>query len=208
MTQVVPLLLDRAAGLANAANDEDLYQSLLVNFKLNHEMDLEKAGALMETGDYQAVRRLAHTLKSTANLIGAKVLGGAALAVENAVQENGQLPAPEMLETLEREFDAVMAELGRIVPESAGKTYGTGEPLPGGEFDMVRALAFIRKLELLLDSRNPGSLNLRDDIRELLGPVGEECGKLISQIENFDFKEAAETLNQIREKAERRSLVN
>jgi HPt (histidine-containing phosphotransfer) domain-containing protein len=194
-TGFVPV--DRAAGIMNAANDETLYKSLLADFRFGHNKDLEKITAALEALNYQLAQRLVHTLKSTANLIGAKVLGGAALAVEKALKENNGVPARDLWgtqETLEREFDAVMAELEQIVPKSAERTYEKGD------LDAAGALAFIRKLEPLLQSGSSGSLSLRDDIREILGPVGEECGKLIALIENLDFREAAETLNQIQEK--------
>jgi CheY-like chemotaxis protein len=205
-------LIDRTVGIANAVNDESLYQSLLADFKASHGMDLEKATAAIQTEDYRTAHRLVHTLKSTANMIGAKTLGTAALAVEKALQENNSAPAQKMWEALEREFDAVMAELAQIVPEvphrgpvphggaAADSTYGTGELLPGRELDTTRALAFIQKLDFLLKSGSSDSLRLRDDVREILGPLGEECGKLIALIDDLDFMEAAETLNQIREK--------
>jgi PAS domain S-box-containing protein len=190
----VSRLIDRAAGIMNAVNDETLYQSLLADFRFSHGIDLEKIKEAMETGDYQSAHRLAHTLKSTSNLIGAKTLGSAALAVEDALKLNTAVPPREMWEALEKEFAAVMVELEQTVPESAGFVYGTGE------LDITRALAFIQKLEPLLKSSNAGSLNLREDIREILGPAGEDCGKLIARIEDFDFSEALEVLTQIKGK--------
>jgi CheY-like chemotaxis protein len=187
------LLIDRAEGITNAANDEALYQSLLTDFKFGHGNDIEKITAALEAADYQTARRLVHTLKSTANLIGAKILGGAALAVEDALKENEGAPAGNLWETLKSEFNEILAELGSLVPESVNRFYESGE------LDKTRALAFIKKLEPLLQSGSSASLSLRDDIREILGPVGEECGKLIARIENLDFADAAETLDKIRE---------
>jgi PAS domain S-box-containing protein len=187
-------LIDRAAGIANAANDETLYQSLLTDFKFGHGADIEKITAALEAADYQTAQRLVHTLKSTANLIGAKILGGAALAVEDALRENESAPAENLWETLKREFNEIMAELGPMVPESAARLYETGD------LDKTRALAFIKKLTPLLQSGSSASLSLKDDIREILGPIGDECGKLIARIENLDFREAEETLDKIREK--------
>jgi HPt (histidine-containing phosphotransfer) domain-containing protein len=183
-------------------NDEALYRSLLADFKRSHGTDLQKIRTALAAADYRSARRAAHTLKSTANLIGARILGGAALAAEEAIKEGGGIPARDVWETLEREFDAVIAELGPIISDPPPKAYGTGK------LDPARAFAFIQKLNSLLASRSSDSLNLRDDIREILGPAGEECEKLIGLIGNFDFKEAAETLSHIREKAERHNVVN
>jgi hypothetical protein len=89
-----------------------------------------------------------------------------------------------------------MAELEQIAPKTAkGKPHHQV-----GALDITRALAFIKKLEPLLESGSSGSLNLLDDIREILAPAGEEFEELISRIEDLDFAEAAEILSQIREK--------
>jgi PAS domain S-box-containing protein len=183
-------LIDRIAGITNAANDEMLYRSLLVDFRFSHGRDLEKIREALRTPDYPLAIRLAHTLKSTSNLIGAKILGREALALETLLKEGGALPPQG--DVLEKEFGAVMAELERIAPESA--TYETGE------LDITRALAFIQKLEPQLLAGRTGSVDLLNDIREIFAPLGEACGKLIARIEAHDFPGAGEVLHQIREK--------
>jgi HPt (histidine-containing phosphotransfer) domain-containing protein len=191
----VPDAIDRATGLINAMNDMALYHSLLKDFRSGHGKDPEKIKAALDAGDYHTARRLAHTLKSTSNLIGAKNLGGAALSIEDAITEHDAVPTREMWEELEKEYNAVMAELERSIPaEPPGRAYGEGE------LDIKGALVLMRKLEPLLKTNNGDSLNLLDDIAEILGPAGEESGKLIALIENLDFPEALELFKQIREK--------
>jgi PAS domain S-box-containing protein len=190
-------LIDRNAGIANAVGSETLYQQLLTDFKFSHNMDLQKIMTAQNAEDYQSARRIAHTLKSTANLIGAKTLGNAALTAEKALELKNKIPiAQSIWDTLEKEFNAVMVELEYIAPGTArGKSH-----YQAGELDISRALAFIKKLEPLLDSGSSSSLNLLDDIREILAPVGKEYEELISRIEDLDFAEAGALLNQIREK--------
>jgi PAS domain S-box-containing protein len=190
-------LIDRNAGIANAVGSETLYQQLLTDFKFSHNMDLQKIMAAQGAEDYQSARRIAHTLKSTAYLIGAKTLGNAALTTEKALELKNKIPlAQSIWDALEKEFNAVMMELEQITPGTAkGKNRQQA-----GELDISRALAFIKKLEPLLESGSSSSLSLLDDIREILAPAGEEYEKLISHIENLDFVEAADVLNQIRKK--------
>ncbi|MDR3172449.1 MAG: PAS domain S-box protein [Treponema sp.] len=190
------LLIDRTVGIANAVGSKPLYQQLLTDFKFSHSMDMQNITTALEAEDQQSARRIAHTLKSTANLIGAKTLGAAALAVEKALEVKSKaVPlAKSTWDTLEKEFNAVMAELELIAPAPVRKTY------KAGDLDITRALAFIQKLEPLLKSSSASSLNLLDTIREVLAPAGEEYEELIARIEDFDFPEAAEILNQIREK--------
>jgi HPt (histidine-containing phosphotransfer) domain-containing protein len=192
------LLIDRAVGIANAVGSETLYQQLLTDFKFSHSMDLQKLAAALEAEDQQSARRIAHTLKSTANLIGAKKLGDVALAAEKALEVKSKaVPlAQSIWDALEKEFNAVMAELEQIAPKTAkGKPHHQV-----GTLDITRALAFIKKLEPLLEFGSSSSLSLLNDIREILAPAGEEYEKLISRIEDLDFAEAAEILSQIREK--------
>jgi signal transduction histidine kinase/DNA-binding NarL/FixJ family response regulator len=190
------LLIDRDVGIANAVGSKTLYQQLLTDFKFSHSMDLQNITTALEAEDQQSARRIAHTLKSTANLIGAKTLGAVALAAEKALEVTSKaVPlAQSIWDALEKEFNAVMAELELIASAPAKKTY------KAGELDITRALAFIQKLEPLLKSNSANSLNLLDTIREVLAPAGEEYEELIARIEDFDFPEAEEILNQIREK--------
>jgi CheY-like chemotaxis protein/anti-sigma regulatory factor (Ser/Thr protein kinase) len=186
-------LIDRAEGIANSADSEELYQQLLADFQSAHGTDLGKINAALETEDYKSAHRFAHTLKTTSALIGAKALSKAALALEMALAGNSSVPEHSILETLKTEFEAVMAELSCIMPRSADSASRVE-----GKLDKTRALAFIKKLEPLLDSGSTDSMNLLDDIREILAPAGEKYADLIARIENFDFAEAAEILAQIR----------
>jgi PAS domain S-box-containing protein len=197
------LLIDRAAGIANAVGNEILYQHLLADFRFSHHMDMQKLRAAAEVGEYQAAHRVAHTLKSTANLIGAKRLGNAAQALEAVFSGEGKAPVrvwdTGLWDSLEKEFNAVMNEL----EQSAAKAVKEGHHEEGrkaGVLDITRALAFIKKLGKLLKSGNSDSLNLLNDIQEILSPAGEEYKELISRIDDFDFVEAAEILHKIREK--------
>jgi PAS domain S-box-containing protein len=188
-------LIDRNAGAANAAGSEDLYRRLLCEFKLAHAGDMRAIQTAQEAGDYQSARRTAHTLKSTANLIGAKTLGGAALAVEQSLNRSGGAAADQaLLERLERELNAVLAELDRTLPRAPRpRPLNTGRAL-----DPAKAEALIARLEPLLESGSAESLDMLDEIRETLGPAGDACAELLSLIENLDFAEAAAPLKRIR----------
>jgi PAS domain S-box-containing protein len=196
------LTINRAAGLVNAINNETLYGQLLTDFKIGHGADIRKIKDALDKGETPTAHRIAHTLKSTAKVIGAEKLSAAAFTLEQLLRANEKISPHDVLKPLEKEFEEVMAELERLVPEStdgAQRNYGAGNG-EGLTLDKAKALALIEKLTPQLKTSNTGSMTLLDDIRETLAFAGEDCGKLIDFIENFDFVEASELLDSIRQR--------
>ncbi|MDR2701050.1 MAG: response regulator [Spirochaetaceae bacterium] len=190
-------LIDRAIGITNAAGSEPFYEQLLADFKHNHKADSEKIRNALDTKDYAAAQRLAHTLKSTAALVGAATLASAALAMEQALNDSSAAPAPEIWNNLENMCSAVFALIHSNVPEQSALIEEKAET--GIIIDKTIVLAFIKRLEDLLRINSAKSLDLLDEMREIFAPTGLEYRKLAMQIENFDFAEARTLLNEIKE---------
>jgi CheY-like chemotaxis protein/HPt (histidine-containing phosphotransfer) domain-containing protein len=188
-------LIDRTIGIANAAGNESFYEQLLADFKLNHEKDPEKIQNAMDMKDFATARRLAHTLKSISALVGATTLASAALAMEQALSDSSAAPAPEIWNNLEKACIAVFALINSNIPDLIEEKVETGIII-----DKISILTFIKKLEDLLKINSAKSLDLLDEMREILAPTGLEYRKLATQIENFDFMEARNLLNEIKEK--------
>jgi CheY-like chemotaxis protein/HPt (histidine-containing phosphotransfer) domain-containing protein len=185
-------LIDRAEGLSYASNDEAFYRELLSDFIKTHSTDMQKIKSALDIDDFVSVRHIAHTLKSTSALIGAKSLSEAAKLVEHILTGNDTKPARGYINKLEIEFDAVARELSAI-PQPV-RTLASGD----GILDKNEALVLIEKLEILLKSNNTSSLDLLEEIKTTLSTFGEDCNKLIDLIENFEFTEAAELVNKIK----------
>lgn len=101
--------IDRELGLKNAAGDEELYGQLLEGFKENHAGDEAAIRKALAQGDRHEAWRLAHTLKSTAALIGAEELSHVAAVLAGPPgtdRETGTLEAE-----LAAALDAVLGEL-------------------------------------------------------------------------------------------------
>jgi signal transduction histidine kinase/HPt (histidine-containing phosphotransfer) domain-containing protein/FixJ family two-component response regulator len=121
------VVIDQEAGIAGLQNDEQLYREILVDFRQENQGAIEEIRNRLAANEGEAARRLAHTLKSTAALIGAERLRQAALAVEMALAGDGC--ADSQLETLESELRLVLAELERLIPkppQSAGDDIEAG----------------------------------------------------------------------------------
>ena len=95
------------------------------------------------------------------------------------------------MNTLNAEITRVFEELKPLLEEEASRK--KPEPL-----NARQALALLEKLEPMLENINPECVDLLD---ELLAVPGAE--DLVKQIDNFDFKSAAKTLAELKEKLKR-----
>jgi PAS domain S-box-containing protein len=191
-------LIDRAVGLDNVAGDENLYKQILFDFRNDHGADVLKIKSALELGDFKLARRLAHTLKSTAALIGANRLRDAADDAEMALVEGKKPPSRECMRKLKDELSALTAELAGIVARPVAKKRKENE------LDRAKAAELLEKLGALLESGNASSLDMLDEISETLWPLDGECESLVRLIEDFEFVEASKVLNSIRKKLEAR----
>jgi PAS domain S-box-containing protein len=191
-------VINRAMGIANATNSESFYEQLLADFKINHENDLEKIKKLIDNNDYSSARRMAHTLKNTAALIGANSLASAALSMEDALAAGasfieGHEGENDLWNTLENECKAVFQAITVPIIEEKKRENSIF-------VDRTHVLAFINKLEGLLKINSAKSLDLLEDLREILSPAEGGYEELAKRIESFDFPEALTLLIGIKEK--------
>ncbi|MDR1537959.1 MAG: Hpt domain-containing protein [Clostridiales bacterium] len=105
--------IDFEAGLKNCADDEELFQQMLSDFVSDHSGDYDKIKAALDEGESKTAQRLAHTLKSTATLIGAKDLASAALVIELAASKD-YLIDWSLMDDLKDECQRVNKELKRM----------------------------------------------------------------------------------------------
>jgi CheY-like chemotaxis protein len=185
-------VISQSVGIKNAANREDFYKNLLLSFKKDHAHDHQKLIQALRQGDTLQARQLAHTLKSTAGLIGAVGLQAAALIIEQSLTTGADVDMRHVRE-FESEFNAVMKELAQLAPDLP-PVESTHE-----EINKIQAVYLVGKLMPLLSSKNTDSLNLINEINTTLAPLGENCSRLVEQIEDFDFDGALETLLTIRQ---------
>jgi signal transduction histidine kinase/CheY-like chemotaxis protein len=187
-------VLDQKAGLAQFQNDEKLYLKILVKFRQEHQDAIEEVRNRLAAGENKVAHRLAHTLKSTAATIGAEKLRQAAFAVERALAEAGDGCMGNQLTALETELQRVLAELERIIPEQPQSPRDDT-----GKLDKEKALALLEKLESLLQTGSAESLELWEELGNILSPVGAEYQELAARMENLDFPGALGKLPAVRQ---------
>jgi len=168
--------------------DLKLQQILIKNFIRNNKDKLNEIKNAIETGDIELAHRLTHNIKSNAGQFKKKDLQEAAEIVERLLITGQNLTTPEQIETLETEFNSVIAEMTLQVSEPLSSTNA-----PAGPLDAESALDLLDRLEQALRDHEYDCISLIDDLHLIPG-----SDKLIGQIENFDFRHALESLSELR----------
>jgi CheY-like chemotaxis protein len=197
------LPLRRDAGLNNVGGNETLYNQLLDSFRRDHGGDFQKIKNALEGGDLSLAHRLAHTLKSTAGLLGASRIRHASSEIEKALAEERTDRASLVLPLLGKEMEALLQELAES--PAAFPPSGDSSPLARagkGPEGRKAALGLIEKLSPLLASGNTGSLKLLEDVKALFAGLDGKGEMLALQIEDFEFDGALNTLGEIKKLVE------
>jgi CheY-like chemotaxis protein len=187
--------LNRAAGIRNTGSEE-LYRQLLANFRNDHRTDPERIGAALAEGNLSLAYRLAHTLKSTAALLGAEGVRRTAAALEKFLAEENAAAAAEHREELDRQFTGLLRELDLFLPER----------IPQGQkrqkTSRAQILDMAERLTPLLASGDTRSLEMLKEMGNVFSGLDEKGDLLVKQIGNFEFENALVTLEDIKGQAE------
>ena len=98
-------LLERLEG------DEGFLCELLVMFRDDTRLNLEKSRKAMTERDFASLSRAAHTLKGMLRNLSMNAAGETAAALETASRENRQHESTELLEKLEKELEGILPEV-------------------------------------------------------------------------------------------------
>ncbi len=190
--------IDIKAGMATCTNKESLYLRMLGKFRDSQGQFAELFAAAKTDPDPEATTRAAHTLKGTAGNIGAKALQAAAADLEHACKEKA--PANE----IEALFQKALTELTAIMPglQQVGAGGTAPEPSKAPALPDEEMKAYFAKLKNLLEESDSEAGDLLNELLDKLGsaPLAQQLKPLAASIEGFDFDEALEKLQSLREK--------
>jgi HPt (histidine-containing phosphotransfer) domain-containing protein len=169
--------------------ENELQEKLIGKFVQNNRDKFGEITAAIKSGDIKSAHRLAHTLKGNAGQLKKILLQKSAAKVEEGLKSGENLVKPEHLEVLRFELEAVMAELTPLIErvKENKKTNSDIQPLTP---ERIREI--FDELQPLLKDKDSDSLQYIDELRLI-----ESSEKLISQMEDFDFKPAIESLNEL-----------
>jgi two-component system sensor histidine kinase/response regulator len=181
--------IDTQAGLQRVLHNSDLYQSMLRRFVGHASTFGEKTEQLLAGEDWPTLERLAHTLKSTALLIGANTVSEAAATLEAAVQSKSSLDDLSRLARATVQLTVKAAADIHSWLDNHRTDVMDVEPHGGGSAQLIEEL---REYLVHDDAR---ALSLCREHGPLLASVFGARGDLVKAVEQFAFVEALALLD-------------
>ncbi|MCL1895738.1 MAG: ATP-binding protein [Clostridiales bacterium] len=175
-------LENAGAGRATVQDDIVLLAKLQANFVKDNRNRFEEIAKAVKEDDIELARRLAHSLKSNAGMIGKTDLQNTAARVESVLKQGDLNNLWDDLDALQTELILALRDLDK--PHFTPVKNAVPEIVDAGQ---VRALFDL--LEPMLDSINPECVNLLEAVYAV--PGAEE---LAAQIEEYDFEAAQKSL--------------
>jgi len=105
-------LMERLGG------DQEFLRELLVMFREDVRMNLEKSRTAIAEGDYEGLSRVAHTLKGMLRNLSMGTAAETAAALEQSSQEKQQTGSKELLEALAKELEGILPEVEAQLAET------------------------------------------------------------------------------------------
>jgi two-component system sensor histidine kinase/response regulator len=181
--------LDIQRALVSVSGRVGMLARLLRTFASNHTDDLKSWRAALQTGDGATARRIVHTLKGSAAVLGLEGIRHRASELEAAMRaDQDRAVIDDLAAALEREQALVARAVDALVQ---------AESTPAS--DLASAQATLDHIDALLrsDDTHAGQVvhEASATLRSVLGPAAEE---MLRQVAAFDYPEALVTLRAAR----------
>jgi CheY-like chemotaxis protein len=186
--------LNLELGLKAVSGNKAFLLRLLRGFVATHDQDVAQFRCALAAADLVAARRIAHSLKGAAQVLGLSGLGGMAAALDTAVRTGR--PAAELL-ALAAAIEAEQARFCGTVREREP------DPLPGPASPDPRACraALDRIEEALAQDDTRVSRLVQEHSQVLRATLGPGFATFARQVAAFDFPEALVSLRAARHAA-------
>ena len=166
--------------------DQYLQERFNKNFLRDNQNSFADIAAALDAKDLILAHRLLHTLRGNAALIGQTALEKICADMEHRLNEGKSSVSAEQIETLQNEINAVIEELIQKNDLS-----GNGRQRKQS-LNKKQSLKLLKKLQSMLEERDPLFVKLIDDVRTISGTE-----ELVSQLENYLLKQASVTLAKL-----------
>ncbi len=189
--------------LARLNNDEPLLCSLISQFSANHGDDPQTIREALADGRSDQVRGQLHSLKGSAGNLGCEGLYEAASAMYQALETGRRDRVYEWLAILEQRHEQVMESMARFNNGYGPKRHAEPAQEPGqSDLSKVRTvLPLLSRLDEQLNKSSADAEDTWDEARQLLDTAitSNLVHKLDDEIAEYDFRDAARTLDHIRQ---------
>ena len=184
--------IDSPQNLVAICGRADKYLHLLRLFAESHGADLARMRALAEAGQFDAARRLAHTLKGVSATLGASRLARQVAQLEAALKRPGTASeAGALIAAIEPELASLAGAILALPQPRQEEAPASADPVALGrimdELDYLLSLSDTRAGQLAKDS-----------LPLLRAGLGERCEELQRRIECFDYESALGLLRAAR----------
>ena len=192
LRQETGLAVDEA--IKRVQGKEGLYTELIHDFWSKYQSLSQEMAQFYQSGQTERLYRSAHSLKSTAQYIGAYELATSANALENEIHHQGLHVALKLSEVTTH-LDFIIAQLNRIYQHvTSANTSQT--------FNSKHAREIIEKLKPYLISAN---IQAEDIVKELMEighetPYHQQISDLQKLVNDFDFDDALAALLSLEQK--------
>jgi predicted ATPase/signal transduction histidine kinase/CheY-like chemotaxis protein len=185
--------LDVDDAIKKLQNKQSLYIELVSDFWHNSQQTGLELKTFFQNKDFENLYRMAHSLKSTAQYIGAYDLSYSANLLESEINKQGSYINLKLTELLTH-FDFLMAQLNNVYDVVAPQQ--TDESI---EFDVEQLTIFIAELKPLLQT---GDIQAEEISKKLYDTSQntlyfQKITTIHQQIRNFDFDEALKGLTAL-----------
>ncbi|MCJ7615791.1 MAG: response regulator, partial [Desulfobacterales bacterium] len=173
--------------------DSNIFKGILIKFLRSNKDTMSKIRSAFESKDWKLLLQMSHSLKGSAANIGADELHNAATELEIASKGASiKPPALSIIDGVGTSLDKVLASLETLVDDSESKALHVG----GKGLDKSQLKQELRQLADALKVADP------EVIREQMEKVREHADSSIlqeleTQINNYDYDEALESINRI-----------
>ncbi|MDQ6965045.1 MAG: response regulator, partial [Mariprofundales bacterium] len=185
---------DRDHALRALGDSVKLYYQLLKHFPREHRDSPGELRQAMARHDLATAQRVAHTLKSSASSIGARLLMESAAQLESSLRA-GELPPPAALQTLEERC----AQLVSVIERQGVLVQEAPSPPASGRCDCSREfMQKVAELSAALSSGEERAMDMLEAVLPQLQQLDVAGAERVQRlVDGFDFVAAAEVLQQI-----------
>ncbi|HLF30953.1 MAG TPA: response regulator, partial [Xanthomonadales bacterium] len=189
--------VDVEKALRRVGGSIKLYKILLSRFRETQTDTVQLIKEALDRADIEMATREAHTLKGLAGSIGATALAECAGTVEGMLKKNETAGMDQALASLEKSLSGFVASLPEIAP-AAGSDHSAQitAQRPVDPAALGAALSELAKLIARDDTRASKAFEaISGDLRTV--GQGERSKQLQNQLAQYDFENAAVTLEKI-----------
>jgi CheY-like chemotaxis protein len=186
-------------GLAGVKNNETLYNELLQKFIQSTGNFLERLNGFLEQGDVEAALHLAHTVKGTGGLLGARELSATSSQIEQDLDSGESGRIKELVEHFQTAFEKLVREADAFrerieVQKSTDESVASLQSPPSH-----KVISIVNELLSCLESDLDRALSLVEALKPCLTdfPLESEFKMFQRNMEEFETEKALENLSSI-----------